>query len=64
MGEFHVKRITLPSGKTVEIVYYQMADGEPAAAPMPDQIEAAAELHVRRIELCPDCTSDRVHPVD
>ena len=64
MGEFHVKRITLPSGKTVEIVYYQMADGEPVAAPMPTQIEAAAELQVRRIELCLDCASDRVHPVD
>ena len=64
MGEFHVKRITLPSGKTVEIVYYQMADGEPVAAPMPEKIEAAAELEVRRIELCPDCFSDRVHPVD
>ena len=28
MGEFHIKRIVLPSGKTVEIVYYQAIDGE------------------------------------
>ncbi len=29
MGEYHVKRIVLPSGKTVEIVYYQADGGEP-----------------------------------
>ena len=27
MGEFHIKRIVLPSGKTVEIVYYQASGG-------------------------------------
>ena len=64
MGEFHIKRIVLPSGKTVEIVYYQASDGErPAAADLRD-IEAGAELHVRRLELCGGCGGERVHPTE
>jgi hypothetical protein len=63
MGDFHIKRIVLPSGKTVEIVYYQPADGEPVASEL---IEAPAtpSIEVRKIELCPSCTGDRVHPTD
>ena len=58
MGDFHIKRIVLPSGKTVEIVYYQKAAGE--SVPDPEQ----PEIMVRRIELCPRCSGDRVHPTD
>ncbi|MGN6378127.1 MAG: hypothetical protein ACTHNU_04185 [Gaiellales bacterium] len=56
MAEFRIKKITLPSGKVVEIVYL-----EPGAAPSGD---AEPEVHVRRIELCPSCAGSRVHPVD
>jgi hypothetical protein len=64
MGEFHIKRIVLPSGKTVEIVYYQAIDGErPAVTDLRD-IEAGAELHVRRLELCGGCAGERVHPTE
>ena len=64
MGEFHIKRIVLPSGKTVEIVYYQASDGErPPSADLRD-IEAGAELHVRRLELCGGCGGERVHPTE
>ncbi|SRR5712691_4344419 len=72
MAEFHTKRITLPSGKIVELVYLSSAD-EPAAVPVPVEIDPAADaagpvrepvLRVRRIEICPECDSDRVHPVD
>jgi len=61
MPEFHTKKITLPSGKTVEL-FYLAADGLeplPEAAPADD-----AEARLRKIEICPDCDSDRVHPVD
>ena|SRR5205085_11770390 len=61
MAEFHVKRITLPSGKVVELVYMQ-AELEEAAAPA--ELEVPDGLHVRRIELCPTCGGDRVHPID
>ncbi len=64
MASFQIKRITLPSGKVVEIVY--LADPpEPATAvaatvaPTPPPT-----IHVRRIELCPACGGDRVHPLD
>ena len=66
MGEFHVKRIVLPSGKTVEIVYYQAnGEGEPVIS---DVHEVEAELVTapvtRRLELCDACGGERVHPVD
>jgi hypothetical protein len=64
MGEFHVKRIVLPSGKTVEIVYYQAnGEGEPVISDV-HEIEGTVGLVVRRIELCGSCGGDRVHPVD
>jgi hypothetical protein len=63
MGEFHVKRIVLPSGKTVEIVYYQTTGSDPVISDV-HEIEADAELHVRQIELCVKCGGDRVHPTD
>ncbi|MDX6496378.1 MAG: hypothetical protein QOE17_2364 [Gaiellales bacterium] len=63
MGEFHVKRIVLPSGKTVEIVYYQTTGSDPVISDV-HEIEAGAELHVRQIELCTKCGGDRVHPTD
>ena len=62
MAEFHVKRIELPGGKVVELVYLQAGweQGGPAASGE----EASARIRVRRIELCPECGSDRVHPLD
>jgi hypothetical protein len=56
MPEFRIKKITLPSGKVVEIVYLE-----------PESEEAVAvteEVHVRRIEMCPSCSGSRVHPLD
>lgn len=62
MAEFHVKRIELPGGKVVELVYLQAGWDQniPAAAAE----DGTARIHVRRIELCPECGSDRVHPLD
>jgi len=45
-----VKRVSLPSGKTIEVVYFQ--DGE-------DLSGENRDLH-----LCPTCGSDLVFPVD
>ena len=60
MAEFQVKRITLPSGKVVELVYLQTGWGRPPA----DDPAAPENVRIRRIELCPQCGSDRVHPLD
>jgi hypothetical protein len=63
VGEFHIKRIVLPSGKTVEIVYYQTSGAEPVISDV-HEIEVGAALDVRQIELCGECGGDRVHPTD
>jgi hypothetical protein len=47
-----VKRVALPSGKTIEVVYFENHSGE---ATLPTRTE---ELH-----LCPDCDSGLVYPV-
>jgi hypothetical protein len=47
MSEFQVKRIILPSGKAVEIVYLQSAPGVPAVNANDENLVAAA------LELCP-----------
>ncbi len=60
MAEFHVKRITLPSGKVVELVYLQNEWHQTAMV----AAGAPARTRVRRIELCPQCEGDRVHPLD
>ena len=57
MSEFHVKKITLPSGKVVELVYLH-PPAEPEVRPAPTPAE------LRQIERCPECESGRVHPVD
>jgi hypothetical protein len=65
MGEYHVKRIVLPSGKTVEIVYYQADGGEPIITEAREvEPEPAPEPDVRRLELCTACGGERVHPID
>jgi hypothetical protein len=55
MGDFQVKKIILPSGKAVEIVYFH---AETSTETMPP----AAPEH--GLENCPDCSSDLVYPTD
>lgn len=57
----NVKRIVLPSGKTIEVVSFenvteQLAAGDPGAEVSPAPVEG---LHV-----CIDCTSNLVYPTD
>jgi hypothetical protein len=47
----HVKRVVLPSGKTIEVVYFD-SRGEETALP-----SVHHELHV-----CQDCSSELVYP--
>lgn len=61
MPDFHTKKITLPSGKTVELFYLAANAAEPATEAVSADDPASP---VRQIELCPECDSDRVHPVD
>ncbi len=56
-----VKRVTLPSGKSIEVLYfYESAPAaEGAAKTAPAQPSAAQPLHV-----CGDCRSQLVYPTD
>jgi hypothetical protein len=68
----YVKRVVLPSGKTIEVVYFKEAEqpvpaaegavdgavGEAPQAPEHPPAEPDQELH-----LCVDCASDLVYPV-
>jgi hypothetical protein len=56
------KRVTLPSGKTIEVVYFaddpRIADAGDAAAPGHQPAERHQDLHV-----CVECDSELVYPV-
>ena len=56
----HVKRVVLPSGKTIEVVYFETeresAAREPAMTAAPESAEQA--LHV-----CRECASELVYPI-
>jgi hypothetical protein len=57
-----VKRVVLPSGKTIEVVYFREAEAhlpEPVAPPLaPVPAEPDQDLHV-----CIECFSELVYPV-
>jgi hypothetical protein len=52
-----LKRIVLPSGKTIEVVYFDQVDrpGAPETEQQPQRVE-------RELHMCPDCESDLVYP--
>jgi hypothetical protein len=54
-----VKRVVLPSGKTIEVVYFRHADGPDAPDTQPTRAEPHQDLHV-----CLDCDSRLVYPVE
>ena len=61
-GDHQLKRIVLPSGKTIEVVYFDHAAVEPeihaAAAPAQAPADADRDLH-----LCINCGSHLAYPV-
>lgn len=60
----YVKRVVLPSGKTIEVVYFKEADvphpvdGDARAAPQLPPAEPHQDLHV-----CVECASEFVYPL-
>ena len=50
----YVRRVTLPSGRSIEVVYF-----EPLAAGA-----APAQREVDELHVCPECDRDLVYPVD
>jgi hypothetical protein len=54
----YVRRVVLPSGRAIEVVYFE---NQPAHAPQsgPDTSTEPADLHV-----CPECDKHLVYPVE
>ena len=50
----YVRRVVLPSGRAIEVVYFETIGPEPAPAGAP-----LADLHI-----CPECGRDLVYPVE
>lgn len=62
--QHHIRRVVLPSGKTIEVVYFedQLVTGHHTvpSAPAGDQ----ADLQVDDLHVCGTCQSDLVYPVE
>jgi hypothetical protein len=57
----YVRRVTLPSGRSIEVVYFEPLAAEAAGA----AAAAAASPHtVEDLHTCPECDRDLVYPVD
>lgn len=57
-----VRRVVLPSGKTIEVVYFEDQAVVPSSPELPTSSTASpspAGLHV-----CPSCSSELVQPID
>jgi hypothetical protein len=64
----YVKRVLLPSGKTIEVVYFRgdapVEDAVPAHAPAPSPTDnPPAEPH-QDLHVCLECTTGLVYPVE
>jgi hypothetical protein len=56
----HVRRVVLPSGKTIDVVYFEEHPDVAAATQMPSETAGErVDLHV-----CATCASELVYPVD
>jgi hypothetical protein len=57
-----VKRVTLPSGKSIEVLYF--AEQAAAAAARAPEAEPAGPVGDQPLHVCTDCTSELVYPTD
>ncbi len=65
MGDFHIKKIILPSGKAVEIVYFDaLAEAVDATRAEALQLATFETPPGPALEVCPLCESNLVYPVD
>jgi hypothetical protein len=68
--DHQLKRIVLPSGKTIEVVYFEHPAAAPpeAGASKPEAVSAPApavepKVEERDLHVCPDCHSTLVYPM-
>src|SRR5688500_15319646 len=56
----YVRRVVLPSGRAIEVVYFDNQAHTDAVAPE----AAVVERHATDLQLCPDCEQTLVYPVE
>jgi hypothetical protein len=56
----HVRRVVLPSGRAIEVVYFDNTLVPPAEEPL----EAPPGIGIEELHHCPECERDLVFPVD
>ena len=59
----YVKRVVLPSGKTIEVVYFKDGSVDPPAPAAPPRNRPAPDPD-QKLHECLLCGSDLVHPLD
>ena len=59
--DHYVKRVTLPSGKTIEVVYFESAkvETEHVGGAVPPPASGHRDLHI-----CLECSSELVYPIE
>jgi hypothetical protein len=65
-GDHQLKRIVLPSGKTIEVVYFDhasFATPQPAPEQAPEQPSERPADTDRELHVCANCSSQLVYPV-
>jgi len=62
-GDHQLKRIVLPSGKTIEVVYFESLAAEAAQVEQPAPVVQPERSDDRDLHVCPDCSSELVYPV-
>jgi hypothetical protein len=62
-GDHQLKRIVLPSGKTIEVVYFESLAAEADAAPAPAPAAKPAQRTETDLHVCPECSSELVYPI-
>jgi hypothetical protein len=61
--DHQLKRIVLPSGKTIEVVYFEHPAAAPPEASAPAAPAVEPKVEERDLHICPDCNSSLVYPV-
>ncbi len=54
----HIRRVVLPSGRSIEVVYFD------APADVPADRDFAVEPSPEGLHVCPECSKDMVYPVE
>jgi len=61
--DLKVKRIVLPDGKTIEVVYFEEAIGSEMTAKRPLDEAPEADTATDGLHVCPECRSHLVYPI-